>query len=131
MMTAKVLIVEDETLIAEDLHRTLSGWGHDILGVVSSGQEAIDIAKQERPDLILMDVRIKGDLNGVQTAIIIQSYYQSSIPVIFITAVPIQLFSVIKSVDPCLYLNKPFSEQELRYCVECKLKSLQQINAVQ
>ena len=119
---AKILIVEDESLIAEDVHKMLQKWGYRVLGIATCGTQAIELAKEERPDLILMDIRIKGDVNGVEAAIMIESHYKRAVPVIFITAVPVRLYSLIKSIDPCLYLNKPFTEQELKHCIEQKLK---------
>lgn len=120
---AKILIVEDETLIAEDIQKMLQKWGYHVIGVATAGKQAIEIAKEDRPDLILMDIRIKGEVNGVEAAILIESHYQRSIPIIFITAVPVRLYALIKSIDPCLYLNKPFTEQELKKCVEKKLEA--------
>jgi len=119
---AKILIVEDETLIAEDVQKMLLKWGYQVIGIATHGKQAIERAKEERPDLILMDIRIKGDINGVEAAINIESHYQRAVPVIFITAVPVRLYSLIKSIDPCLYLNKQFTEQELKHCIEQKLK---------
>ena len=119
---AKILLVEDESLIAEDIQKMLQKWGYSVIGHAVSGKQAIEIAKEDRPDLILMDIRIKGDVNGVEAAISIESHYQRSIPIIFITAVPVRLYALIKSIDPCLYLNKPFTEQELKKCIERKLQ---------
>jgi CheY-like chemotaxis protein len=118
----RVLLVEDETLIAEDIQKMLQKWGYHVSGHATSGKQAIEIAKEDRPDLILMDIRIKGDINGVEAAISIESHYQRSIPIIFITAVPVRLYNLIRSIDPCLYLNKPFTEQELKSCIERKLQ---------
>jgi CheY-like chemotaxis protein len=118
---ANILLVEDETLIAEDIEKMLQRWGYRVIGHAISGKQAIELAKEERPDLILMDIRIKGELNGVEAAISIESFYQRSIPIIFITAVPVRLYNLIRSIDPCLYLNKPFTEQELKNCIERKL----------
>jgi DNA-binding response OmpR family regulator len=118
----KILIVEDENLIAEDLKRTLQTWGFRVMDTVATGLEAIEAARDERPDLVLMDVRLKGNMNGVQTAINIQNLYRPTVPVIFTSAVPMHLSKLIRAVDPCLYLAKPFTEQELRSCVRGKLK---------
>jgi CheY-like chemotaxis protein len=110
---AKVLIVEDEQLVAQDLSETMTRNGHEVLAIASSGRKAIELAQENRPDLILMDVRIEGDSNGVETAIIIQGQFDHPIPIIFITAFPSDQFPVLQVVDACLYVNKPISEHQL------------------
>lgn len=81
---ANILIVEDELLIAKNIARKLEKIGYNICKIVSSGQEVIDLINQEKPDLILMDVAIKGEMDGIETATIIKS--KLDIPIIFLTA---------------------------------------------
>lgn len=108
----KILIVEDEAIVAQELADTLSQ-DYEILGTVASGTHAIDLAKKQRPDLLLMDVRIEGDLNGIETAIVIQGYYDETIPVVFLTALPSKQFPVLTVVEPFIYVNKPIFEHDL------------------
>jgi len=82
----KILIVEDETVVAQDVAQKLESYGYDVTGIAASGRDAIQSAKQDPPDLILMDVRIQGDLNGIETAIVIQGQLDKQLPVVFLTA---------------------------------------------
>ena len=68
MTRARVMIVEDERITAEDIHDILSHLGYTVTAVVSSGEEAIRRAEQTKPDLVMMDIRIKGEMDGVEAA---------------------------------------------------------------
>lgn len=114
----KVLIVEDERLVLEDLASTLNAHGFEISGKCESGRKSIDLAKRNPPDVILMDVKIQGDLNGIETAIVIQGELDRSIPVIFLTVFNPNEFPYLPVVNNCLYLNKPYTEVELLTCIE-------------
>src|SRR6266567_613699 len=81
---ARMLIVEDEGIVAEDLRLRLLTWGYQVVGIASSGEEALHDAAELRPDLILMDVRMLGRIDGIQAARTIG--HQLSIPVIYLTA---------------------------------------------
>jgi diguanylate cyclase (GGDEF)-like protein len=84
MNNISILIVEDELLIANSLSRTLKRLGYSVAGIVSSGESAIQVAAQQQPDLILMDIVIKGEINGIEAAKQIQNSYR--IPIVFLTA---------------------------------------------
>ena len=75
MGKAKVLIVEDERIIAKDIERGLISLGYDVVGVAQDSLEAISKVKSLRPDVVLMDVYIDGDIDGIETARIINSTY--------------------------------------------------------
>jgi CheY-like chemotaxis protein len=109
----KLLIVEDEAIVAEHLAVILGRNGYKISGRAASGRKAIQIAKRSRPDLMLVDVRIEGDLNGIETAIVIQSYFEETIPVVFLTAFPAKQFPVLAVMEPYTYLNKPIQDEDL------------------
>jgi DNA-binding NarL/FixJ family response regulator len=79
MTRARVLIVEDEVIVAEDLRRSLNASGYDVIGHAMDGREAIDIARHLRPDVILMDVVLGGGTNGIQAARSIQRIIDTSI----------------------------------------------------
>src|SRR5262245_24036630 len=111
-MNSKVLIVEDERIVAEDLRSKLESNGYQVIGVCDSGKSAIEVAKSHRPDLILMDVRIRGDLNGIETAIVIGSQFDQPIPIIFLTASYSKDYPVLKALDSYAYINKPFTDEE-------------------
>lgn len=118
----KVMIVEDEQLVAQDLIEMLERNGYEISGVAASGRRAIQLVKENPPDVILMDVRIEGDLNGVETAIVIQGQGDVPIPVIFVTAFPADQYPVLTAVEACLYVNKPITEVELISCIRRALE---------
>ena len=91
--------------------------------VAASGKTAIEIAKQNPPDLILMDVKLQGGLNGIETAIIIKSESDGFIPVVFFTGLHLQEFPDLNLLEHCTYLNKPFTEEELIGCIETALRT--------
>lgn len=109
----KILIVEDEAIVAEQLAVILQRNGYKISGRATSGKKAIQLAKRSRPDLMLVDVRIEGDLNGIETAIVIQGHFEEAIPVVFLTAFPEKQFPVLAALEPYIYLNKPIQDQDL------------------
>jgi two-component system, response regulator PdtaR len=111
-MTQKILIVEDENIIALDIKTRLRRMGYKILSVVHSGEKAVDMVKQQEPDLILMDVVLRGKLNGIEAAEKISSI--KTIPIIFITAYSdAETITKILKITPYGYLIKPFDEREL------------------
>jgi CheY-like chemotaxis protein len=124
-VAAKVLIVEDEIIVAEDLRIKLENYGFDVIAVTDSGEKAIEIVKSNRPDLILMDIRIRGHLNGVETAIVIGGLFEEPIPVVFLTAFSQTEFPVLKALDTYIYVNKPFDDHDLlsalKRCLESEL----------
>ncbi len=81
---AKILIVEDEAIIAMEIESQLQSLGFDVTSIVNTGENATEKAEMDNPDLILMDIRIKGEMDGIDTAEEVQNRY--GIPVIFSTA---------------------------------------------
>ncbi|MCZ7372465.1 MAG: response regulator, partial [Candidatus Methanoperedens sp.] len=84
MEKIKILVVEDESIIAEDIRRSLENLGYSVPSVVSSGEAAINKAKEERPDLVLMDIMLKGKMDGIVAAGKIRSEF--NIPTVYLTA---------------------------------------------
>jgi PAS domain S-box-containing protein len=116
----KILIVEDERITAEDLADILSGLGYEVSGVVSSGAEAIRLAETSPPDLVLMDIRIKGDMDGAETARILRERFD--IPAVYLTAhADRETLERAKQARPIGYIVKPFHESELHASVEIAL----------
>ena len=109
----KILIVEDEAIVAEQLAVILERNGYKISGRATSGKKAIQIAKRNRPDVMLVDVRIEGDLNGIETAIVIKGLFEEAIPTVFLTAFPEKQFPVLAALEPYIYLNKPVQDEDL------------------
>jgi len=117
---ASVLIVEDEVIIARDIESKLSSMGYGVTGIVFSGEEAIDCAREEKPDLVLMDIVIKGNVDGIGAADHI--YNRFRIPVVYLTAYADDAtLERAKVTEPFGYILKPFEERELRSVIEMAL----------
>jgi len=112
MKKIKVLIVEDELLTATDLQENLSKSGYDIVGIATTAPHAVQITKRDEPDIILLDIKLKGEINGIETAKMIKEYWNG--PIIFITgnSEP-ETFNAAKLVNPNAYLNKPYRFQDV------------------
>jgi DNA-binding response OmpR family regulator len=116
----RVLIVEDETLIAEELRERLERIGFTVMGPVDNADEGIEIATAEQPDLVLMDIRLKGEKDGVQAATEIRR--QVDVPIVFLTAYSDRTtLDRAKHTDPYGYILKPFHERELQVTLELAL----------
>jgi CheY-like chemotaxis protein len=115
---ANVLIVDDDAIVCEDIKSILQTHRYQVSGIAVSGRDAIQLAQENPPDLILMDVKLQGDLNGIEAAIVIQGSSDQSIPVVFLTAFNLSDFPYLQVVHQCTYLNKPFTEKELIDCIE-------------
>lgn len=116
----KILIVEDEKVIAMDLQKTISNFGYDILSTVSSGEEAIQLMAKNKPNLVIMDILLEGDLNGIETGVIISERYK--VPIIYITAYAKEILLRSKVTESSTFLVKPFDESELHKKIEEVLK---------
>lgn len=119
-MLERILIVEDERITAEHLHDVLSDLGYEIAGLATSGAEAIAIAEQKHPALAIMDIHIKGDMDGTETARILRDRFD--IPVVYLTAhADRETLGRAKRAEPLGYLVKPFQETELQASIEIAL----------
>ncbi len=113
----KILITEDEAVIAIELERTLVAMGYEVVGTAGSGQQAIEMARRLKPDLILMDIVMPGDVDGIAAAEIIKE--EMDISVIFLTAYAgDQLIQRAKHVEPFGYIVKPFQEDQVKAAIE-------------
>ncbi|HDR05042.1 MAG TPA: PAS domain S-box protein, partial [Candidatus Marinimicrobia bacterium] len=113
----KILIVEDEAIVAEDLAQTLLSFGYELVEILNNGKDAVHLAKKERPDLVLMDVLLHGDMSGTEAALRI--YQQTAIPIIFITAYADEAtLEESAACQPAGYILKPYRERELRTAIE-------------
>src|SRR4029079_16644125 len=116
----KILIVEDERITAEDLEEVLKDLGYQVSGVVSSSEEAIREAQRNPPDLVLMDIRIRGEIDGAETALLLRERYD--VPVVYLTArADRDTLERAKQSRPLGYIVKPFHEAELHASVEMAL----------
>lgn len=114
------MIVEDEVILAADLSDNLSAMGYDVLPVVRTGQKALEQVVESEPDLVLMDISIMGDMDGIDTADAIKK--NNGPPVIFLTAfVSGELVNRAKRTEPFGYLVKPVDLNELKVAIEITL----------
>lgn len=121
MSKSKIMIVEDESIIAEDLADSLEDMGYIVVDIVSSGEEAILMAAEKQPHLILMDVILQGEIDGITAAEEIYSSLQ--IPIIFLTAYSDnQTLQRVKATNPFGYIVKPFEERNLYLTIEIALE---------
>ena len=113
----RILVVEDQRLIAADIENTLKKLGYVVVGNVASGEDAISKSDQVRPELVLMDVRLRGEMDGIQAAEIIRDRF--NLPVVYLTAyADEETILRAKKTTPFGYLVKPFNERELRATIE-------------
>jgi PAS domain S-box-containing protein len=116
-----ILIVEDEAIIAEQLRDTLENLGYAVPSPIRSGREAIDSAEKEHPDLVLMDIKLDGDIDGIDAAQEINNRF--NIPVIYLTAYKDDLtVERAKQTGPFGFVIKPFNERELDANIQMALQ---------
>src|ERR1041384_2107936 len=119
-MLTRILIVEDESITAEDLRDILTEWGYAVVDVVASGAEALASAERLSPDPALMDNRNKGPLDGTETAR--QPRERFNIPVIYLTAQTDRAtVGNAKMAEPLGYIAKPFQQSQLKAVIETAL----------
>jgi len=119
-MPSRVLVVEDEVLVARDIQARLARMGYDVVGTAAKGEIAIEMALEENPDLILMDINLRGDMDGIEAATAINK--QRSIPIIFCTAYSNdEVLARAKITSPFGYVLKPFDNRELEINIEIAL----------
>lgn len=116
----KIMIVEDERIVAMDIKSSLESWGYTVSAIASSGEAALKKVVESQPDLVLMDINLKGDMDGVQTAEKIRVHF--SIPVIYLTAyADSKTLERAMITEPFGYILKPFEDTELRVSIEMAL----------
>jgi len=112
-----VLIVEDESIVAHDIQHTLEAFGYKPLDIAASAEEAIAQASEQRPDVVLMDIRIKGPLDGLATAKLLQQVFD--VPIVYLTAhADVATIEKARETHPQAYLLKPVKAAELRAAIE-------------
>lgn len=120
MSKGEILIVEDSFIVAYHLQTTLEGEGYAVLDKCDSGEAAIELISKVKPDLVLMDIMLAGQLDGIQTASIIKTKF--NIPVVYITALTDKdTISRAKVTEPYGYLTKPFEDREIFTVIEMAL----------
>ncbi|MBN2351105.1 MAG: response regulator [Spirochaetales bacterium] len=113
----KILIVEDENIVAKDIKGSLKGFGYDVVDIVGTGEEAIRRSEELKPDLVLMDIMLKGKMNGIDVARHIREHVH--IPVVFLTAYADEdTLHSAKLSEPFGYIIKPFEDAELHSTIQ-------------
>ncbi|TGJ99648.1 response regulator [Leptospira semungkisensis] len=117
-----ILIVEDEWLLSFNLQKTLQNLGYKIAGVAANGQDAQSIFKETNPDLVLMDISIEGDMDGIQTAQSIQRI--KDVPIVFMTAYTDDstFMRAMDAASTYAYITKPFQNHQLKSSIEIALR---------
>ncbi len=121
--TVRILVVEDDMIIGANISLQLTNFGYEITGIESRGEEAISHVKANTPDLLLMDVNLKGVLSGVDTVKAIQEF--CDVPVIYLTANSDEVtFKNAKETHPKAFMTKPFNKLELQRTIELVVEQL-------
>lgn len=119
-MKKRILITEDESIIAKDIENMLINFGYEVVGITDNGEDAIKLSEELKPDLILLDIVLKTQLDGIEAGIEIRK--RNPIPVIFITAYADEkTLKRVKNALPYGYLLKPFDQRELYASIETAL----------
>lgn len=117
MSKINVFVVEDESIVSKDIQHSLKRIGYNVVGSASTGDKAIELITSEQPDIVLMDIMLKGSMNGIEAAEIVKR--QMAIPVIFLTAYADEsTLSKAKISEPYGYILKPFKEIDLQTSIE-------------
>jgi len=120
MKGERILIVEDESIVALDIAKRLESLGYDVSAIVSSGEEAFERVRKDQPDLVLMDIVLQKEMDGIQAAALIQSEFD--IPVIYLTAyADDKTLDRAKFTGPFGYVTKPFDTKDLQIAIEIAL----------
>jgi DNA-binding response OmpR family regulator len=126
MNEMKILIVEDESIVAMEIENFVNRLGYQVVDICSNSQDALSVTKEEKVDLLLMDICLKGNIDGVETTELIKKEHPD-IQVIFLTA-HMDDYNVDRAItlNPIAYLSKPFNQEELR--VSLKIASMKKNN---
>ena len=117
MPKTNILIVEDESIVAKDIQHSLKKLGYTVVGVCSAGEDAVRAAEELGPDLVFMDIMLKGDMSGIEAAGQIRERF--NIPIIYLTAYADEsTLSKAKVTEPYGYILKPFKEIDLNTSIE-------------
>ena len=120
MEKTQILVVEDDFIIADDIKENLISLGYTVCATVPSGEEAIEKAEEDKPDLVLMDIILESETNGVEAANEIRSRFD--IPIVYLTAyADEEILARAKVTEPYGYIIKPFEDKELRTAIEIAL----------
>ena len=116
-MSCRILVVEDEAIIAENLKETISELGHNVVGSIDSGLGALALAKTLHPDIIFMDIHLRGKLDGIETAFLIEGILEKAPAFIFVTAHPPEDHRLTQSLGKNIWIQKPYTSTEIERAI--------------
>ncbi|MBI2257939.1 MAG: response regulator [Flavobacteriia bacterium] len=120
MNPVNVLVVEDESIVSKDIQHSLKKLGYNVVGAAATGEKALELVRSEGPDIVLMDIMLKGSMNGIEVSEVIKKEF--NLPVIFLTAYADEsTLSKAKVTEPYGYIIKPFKEIDLHTSIEMAL----------
>lgn len=119
-----ILIVEDEMIIAANISLQLNNLGYEVTGIIPRAEEVLPEIRQHIPDIILMDINLKGDLDGIELVQLIQNEFK--IPIIYLTANSDEAhFEKAKATNPYAFISKPFKKLDLQRAIELSIVRIQ------
>ena len=124
----QILIVEDEMIIAANVSLQLTHLGYEVIGIIPRAEEVLPYIRLQLPDIILLDINLKGDLDGIEVAHLIQKEFK--LPIIFLTANSDEShFNRAKAVHPYAFISKPFKKLDLQRAIELTVNRIQEEKA--
>lgn len=124
-----ILVVEDESIVSKDIQMSLKKLGYNVVGAANTGEKAVDLANELKPNLVLMDIMLKGEMTGIDAAAIIKETL--NIPVVFLTAYADEsTLNKAKVTEPYGYIIKPFKEVDIHTSIEMALYKHEKVNEV-
>lgn len=125
----QILVVEDEMIIAANISLQLTDLGYDVIKIIPRAEEVLPYIRLQLPDVILLDINLKGNLDGIEVAHLIQKEYK--LPIIFLTAnSDASHFNRAKAVNPYAFISKPFKKSDLQHAIELTIVRLKEEIAI-
>jgi DNA-binding LytR/AlgR family response regulator len=119
----KILVVEDEMIIAAKISMQLTSLGYEVTGILPRGEEALLHMEENKPDIVLLDINLKGKIDGIETAELMQQ--RNNIPVIYLTANSDEAtFNRAKPTRPFAFISKPFKQLDLQRAIELTISRM-------
>lgn len=129
MSKTNILVVEDESIVSKDIQNSLKKLGYNVVGASNNGEDAIVMAREQHPDLVLMDIMLKGEMSGIDAADVIRK--ELNIPVIFLTAYADEsTLAKAKITEPYGYILKPFKEIDLHSSIEMAIYKHKKVSEI-
>jgi DNA-binding LytR/AlgR family response regulator len=121
--SVKILVVEDEMIIASEISMQLTELGYAVTAILTRGEEVLNHLKENNPDIIILDVRLKGKMDGIETAALVEQHFR--IPIIYLTAnADDATFNRAKATRPAAFISKPFKKLDLQRAIELTISRM-------